>query len=95
MHLDPIRHKWRMLTIPPSLQSDLAYWGNPRTLSAGVPLGKGKSYVTVYTDVSLTGWGVMCESQVVGGRWGTPPSLHIAWNRQHDSDGYSQPGYKK
>ncbi|XP_028430855.1 uncharacterized protein LOC114553714 [Perca flavescens] len=67
-HIDPIRHKWRMLTIPPSLQSDL---------SAGVPLGRVTSYVTVYTDASLTGWGGMCESQVVGGEWPPPPLPHI------------------
>ena len=75
--VDPIRHKWRMLTIPPSLQSDLSYWGNPQTLSAGVPLGRVTSYVTVYTDASLTGWGGMCESQVVGGEWPPPPLPHI------------------
>ncbi|XP_078117534.1 glycine receptor, alpha 4a [Sander vitreus] len=68
-HLHPKRHKWWMQTIPPCLQSDLAYWGNPRTLSTGVPLGKETSYVTVYTDAFLTGWGGMrriCHSSGTG-----------------------------
>ncbi|XP_034723628.1 uncharacterized protein LOC117942325 [Etheostoma cragini] len=58
-------------------KSALEYWGNPQTLSSGVPLGRVTSYVTVYMDASLTGWGGMCESQVVGGVWPPPPLPHI------------------
>ena len=77
LRIDPVRQKRRMITVPPSLQSDLSYWGNPRVLTAGVPLGRVTSHVSVYTDASLSGWGGMCQSQVVGGEWPEPPSLHI------------------
>lgn len=51
--------------------------GAPGPLTAGVPLGRVTSHVSVFTDASLSGWGGMCQSQVVGGQWRTPPSLHI------------------
>ena len=77
LRLDPIRHKRRMITVPPSLQSDLTYWKTPRVLSAGVPLGRATSHISVYTDASLFGWGGMCQSHVVGVKWPEPPSLLI------------------
>lgn len=77
LRLDPIKHKRRLLSVPPSVQSDLTYWKSPHVLSAGAPLGKVTSHVTVYTDASLIGWGGMCHSHVVGGKWPQPPSLHI------------------
>nr|XP_020444839.1 uncharacterized protein LOC109953712 [Monopterus albus] len=77
LRLDPMRHKRHVLTVPPLVQSDLEYWGTPRVLTMGVPLGRATSHVSVFTDASLLGWGGTCLSQAVEGRWDHTPSLHI------------------
>ena len=75
--LDPVRHKLRVILLPRSVSPDLEYWGNPPALLRGVPLGRVTSYVVVFRDASLTGWGGTCLSHSVGGDWRTPPTVHI------------------
>ncbi|CAL8395181.1 unnamed protein product [Boreogadus saida] len=41
----------------------------------GIPLGRVTSYVVVFTDASLTGWGGTCLSHSVGGEWRTPSTV--------------------
>lgn len=77
LRIDPVRQRRRMVSIPPSVGPDLAYWENPHTLSAGVPLGRAASHISVFTDASLSGWGGTCLTQVVGGQWPAHMSLHI------------------
>ena len=75
--LDPRRHKLRVLLVPRSVSPDLEYWKGPSALLKGVPLGRVASYVVVFTDASLTGWGGTCLSHSVGDEWRTPPTAHI------------------
>ena len=75
--LEPRRHKLRMLLVPRSVSPDLEYWGSLPALLRGGPLGRVTSYVVVFTDASLTGWGGTCLSHSVGGEWPTPPTAHI------------------
>ncbi|XP_033996615.1 LOW QUALITY PROTEIN: uncharacterized protein LOC117490940 [Trematomus bernacchii] len=77
LRIDPVRQKRRMVAIPPSVGSDLTYWKSPHVLSAGVPLGRVTSHISVFTDASLSGWGGTCMSQAVGGQWPAHMSLHI------------------
>ncbi|KAI3374153.1 hypothetical protein L3Q82_006016 [Scortum barcoo] len=75
--VDPIRQRRCMVSIPPSVGPDLAYWGNPHVLSVGVPLGRVTSHISVFTDASLSGWGGTCLTETVGGQWPAHMSLHI------------------
>ncbi|KAI3360259.1 hypothetical protein L3Q82_014572 [Scortum barcoo] len=77
LHVDPKRQRRRMVSVPPSVGPDLAYWGNPHVLSAGVPLGRVTSHISVFTDASLSGWGGTCLTETVGGQWPAHMSLHI------------------
>ncbi|KAJ7998117.1 hypothetical protein DPEC_G00219240 [Dallia pectoralis] len=67
--VDPVRHRRRMLIIPYTLAGDLYYWRNPAVLERGVPLGRVSAMTQVFTNASLTGWGVVCQGQAVGGMW--------------------------
>ncbi|KAI3374147.1 hypothetical protein L3Q82_006008 [Scortum barcoo] len=49
LRVDPIRQRQRMVSVPPSVGPDLAYWGNPHVLSVGVPLGRNQ-HVLIRTD---------------------------------------------
>ena len=51
--------------------------GKHPSLLRGVPLGRVTSYVVVFTDALLMGWGGTCLSHSVGGEWLTPPTAHI------------------
>ena len=76
LRVDPVRHRFRLLSVPLSLRRSLAYWRNGRAIEQGVRLGRVTSYVQVFTDASLSGWGGTCQGQAVGGVW--PPSTrHI------------------
>ncbi|XP_067359029.1 uncharacterized protein [Channa argus] len=77
LQLDPVRHRRRLVMIPPSVGPDLAYWRGPRVMLDGVPLGRPSSHVSVFTDASLLGWGGTCLSQSVGAPWPEGMSLHI------------------
>ncbi|XP_053289751.1 LOW QUALITY PROTEIN: uncharacterized protein LOC128450365 [Pleuronectes platessa] len=61
LHVDPVRQRRRMVAVPPSVKADLIHWKNPRTLSAGVPLGRAASHISVFTDALelLTVWKVL------------------------------------
>ncbi|KAL3054842.1 hypothetical protein OYC64_017719 [Pagothenia borchgrevinki] len=49
LRLDSKRHKQRLVTIPPpSVEGNLRYWGFPKQLRRGTPLGRVTSYVTVF-----------------------------------------------
>ncbi|XP_019905069.2 uncharacterized protein LOC105026845 [Esox lucius] len=76
--LDPVRHRRRLVRVPDSLGRDLAFWGDPRTLLRGVPMGRVSVRVPVFTDASLTGWGGTCQSRSVRGVW-PPLERHINW----------------
>ncbi|KAK5898200.1 hypothetical protein CgunFtcFv8_015638 [Champsocephalus gunnari] len=60
LRLDLKRHKRRLVTIPPSVESNLRFWGSPENGRRGAPLGQVISYITVFTDASVTGWGGTC-----------------------------------
>ncbi|KAK2891979.1 hypothetical protein Q8A73_017644 [Channa argus] len=77
LQLDPVRHRRRLVMIPPSVGPDLAYWRGPRVMLDGVPLGRPSSHVSVFTDASLLRWGGTCLSQSVGVPWPEGMSLHI------------------
>ncbi|XP_045919663.1 uncharacterized protein LOC123979658 [Micropterus dolomieu] len=77
LHLNLKRHKRCMVKPPQSVQRDLRFWGFPHHLRAGVPLGRISSYVSVFTDASLTGWGGTCLARAVGGVWSPGESRHI------------------
>ena len=62
LRIDPVRQRRRMVSIPPSVGPDLVHWRNLHTLSAGVPLGRAASHISVFTDTSLSGWGGTCLS---------------------------------
>ncbi|XP_070400499.1 uncharacterized protein [Nothobranchius furzeri] len=65
------------LVHPPPVGGDLAHWGNPCTLSHGVPIGRPASHVSVFTDASLLGWGSTCLSHTVADRWPSHTHEHI------------------
>ncbi|CAL8349366.1 unnamed protein product [Boreogadus saida] len=69
------RHKLRVLLVSRSVSPDLEYWKRPSALLRGVR--RVASYVVVFTDASLTGWGGTCLSHSVGDEWRTPPTAHI------------------
>ena len=71
LRLDPKRHKFRLVTVPPTVMGNLRYWGAPKILMAGTPLGRVTSYTAVFTDASQMGWGGTCLGKAVGGVW--PP----------------------
>lgn len=85
----------------PSLQSHLPYWKKTQVLSMGISLGRVTSHISVYTDVFLTSWGGMYESQIVGG--GTPamviqtPVLHWSGvqNRMADLMSHRGPSHTR
>ena len=66
LRLDPVRHRFRSLWVPQSLRQNLAYWQDGRAIAQGVHLGRVTSYVQVFTDASLSGWGGTCQGQAVG-----------------------------
>ncbi|KAK2902582.1 hypothetical protein Q8A73_012328 [Channa argus] len=74
---DPVCHRRRLVMIPPSVGPDLANWRGPRVMLDGVPLGPPSSYVSVFTDASLMGWGGTCLSQSVGTPWPEGMSCHV------------------
>uniref|UniRef100_A0A8C6PQJ6 ribonuclease H n=1 Tax=Nothobranchius furzeri TaxID=105023 RepID=A0A8C6PQJ6_NOTFU len=77
LRVHPIRQKARMLRVPPSVGGDLAHWGNPCTLSHGIPIGRPASHVSVVTDASLLGWGGTCLSHTVVDHWPSHTHEHI------------------
>lgn len=77
LHLDLRRHKFRLLSVPPTVQGNLSYWGSPHHLKSGSPMGRVTSHTSVFTDASLTGWGGTCLGQAVGGMWPRNESRHI------------------
>lgn len=77
LHLDLRRQKFRLLTVPPRVQGNLHYWGSPRHLLTGTPLGRVTSYTSVFTDASLLGWGGTCLGRAVGGVWPQGEDRHI------------------
>lgn len=77
LHLDLKRQKFRLLTVPPTVQDNLRYWGSPQHLLAGTPLGRVTSYMSVFTDASLMGWGGTCLGRAIGGVWPPGEDRHI------------------
>jgi len=76
--LDPRCHKSRVLTIPRSVAPDMEHCRNPLSLLSGVPLGGVMSYVVVFTDTSMMGWGGgTCLSHSVGAKWPVQTVAHI------------------
>lgn len=69
LRLDPVRHRRRWVTVPLSLRADLNYWRDPCVMTQGVAIGRVSSYIPVYTDACLTGWGGTCQARAVGGVW--------------------------
>ncbi|KAE8295205.1 hypothetical protein D5F01_LYC06131 [Larimichthys crocea] len=57
--LDLRRQKFQLLTVPPTVQGNLRYWGSPRHLLTETPLGRVTSYTSVFTDASLMGGDVL------------------------------------
>ncbi len=51
------------------VRSSAIPWENPALLSEGVPLGRVTSRIVVSTDVSLHGWGALCQGSSVRGVW--------------------------
>ena len=76
LHLDPKRDKRRLVTTPPSVEGNLRYWGSPEHMWRGTPLGRVTSYMTVFTDASVTGWGGACLERAIGGRWSLTETRH-------------------
>lgn len=77
LHLDLKRQKFRLLTVPSTVQGNLRYWGSPQHLLTGTPLGRVTSYTTVFTDASLKGWGGTCLGRAIGGVWPPGEERHI------------------
>ena len=77
LHLDLKRQKFRLLTVPPTVQDNLRYWGSPQHLLTGTPLGRVTSYTAVFTDASLKGWGGTCLGKAIGGVWPPGEVRHI------------------
>lgn len=77
LRLDLKRQKFRLLTVPPTVQGNLQYWGSPQHLVTGTPLGRVTSYTSVFTDASLMGWGGTCLGRAIGGVWPPGEDRHI------------------
>jgi len=76
LRLDSKRHKRRLVTIPPSVEGNLRFWGSPDHLRRGSPLGRVTSYITVFMDAPGTGWGGTCLGRAIGGRWSLTETQH-------------------
>ncbi|XP_034149257.1 putative olfactory receptor 10D3 [Esox lucius] len=63
LRLDPVSHRRRLVEVPSSLELDLAFWRDPRTLLCGIPMGRA---------------GVTCQSRSVRGVR-PPSERHINW----------------
>ena len=77
LRLDPVRHRRRLLVIPRSVKTDLNHWREPRVMTRGVDMGGVTSLYPIFTDVSLTGWGGVCQAGSIGGRWELSETRHI------------------
>ncbi|XP_036007387.1 uncharacterized protein LOC118567149 [Fundulus heteroclitus] len=59
-----------MLRVTAACTAALRPWRNRDALTQGVPMGVVQNRKVVTTDASLSGWGGICERQMVNGTWG-------------------------
>ena len=65
------------IELDPVLTSDLEWWID-NIHSTYKLISHGNPTMTIYSDASLTGWGIACNGVKAGGRWSTEESkLHI------------------
>ncbi|KAI2645853.1 Transposon Ty3-G Gag-Pol polyprotein [Labeo rohita] len=76
LHLCPKRHLNRKVIVSALCMRALRYWKNRSFLESGTPLGAVSMRKVVTTDVSLSGWGAVCEGRIAKGKW--PISLRRA-----------------
>lgn len=76
LHLDVRKYKRRLVTVPPSVQDVVCFWGSPPTSVIGNPTETGFIIYEVFTDVSLLGLGGTCLGRAVEVH-GCPESQHI------------------
>ena len=60
------------------LKAHLKFWLDPQIWYLGVPFHIPLPQLTVFTDASLEGWGVVCQNAMYQGKWGHH-SHHINW----------------
>ncbi|KAF7241744.1 Solute carrier family 15 member 2 [Varanus komodoensis] len=59
----------RLIRIPSSVLHSLLWWLVPTNLTVGVPFRARPPTITLGTDTSLLGWGVICSSLSTQGTW--------------------------
>ncbi len=72
----PVAH-W--IQMSPSLKSHLGWWLNPRRYSEGVLFQPPPVQEVVFTDASMTGWGVVFRDQSWSGKWLRPHQISLAF----------------
>lgn len=66
----------RLMSIPPSLHTDINWWVNTISLTK-MSLTKDKLFcVEIFSDASTTGWGAVCNQQKAAGHWSMKESTH-------------------
>lgn len=56
------------MTLPPDLKSDFSWWQN-NILTSNNPIRSGRFIIEIYSDASLTGWGIFCNGERANGFW--------------------------
>lgn len=60
----------KIMSIPPCLKSDLLWWAKHIMISSN-PIRKNKFTLEIFSDASLTGWGIYCNGERASGLWDT------------------------
>ena len=62
-----------------SMRCHLKFWLQREVWIPGVPFHPVEAKVTLFTDASLQGWGVVCNGRTYEGRWPEHMHQHINW----------------
>ena len=71
------RHPQTWVPITGQVSKSLQWWTSRDRWTPGVPFRPPSPQVTVYTDASLKGWGIICEEASWSGSWNR--EAHINW----------------
>lgn len=58
------------MIIPNYLEPDFSWW-KTNIMNASCPIRQNKYYLEIFSDASLTGWGIACNGETSGGFWST------------------------
>ena len=58
-----------VLNLSQQTMAHLLWWMNPQNLSKGVPFLPLSPTLTVFTDASMEGWGIVFQDRVLTGKW--------------------------